>query len=241
VYRQPRSGFTRIPYVQQCALRVEDREIEALLCNLSLLGAFLHAEPELSPGTPVRLLFSLPDGEAAIDAAAIVTWINRREPDDSAGLPAGFGLRFTALAAGEIRRIAALVGAFHAEPRPLLSRPEPQTEKLRIPFVAPCVVATAGGVARGNVCNLSAQGVYVHAEPIPESGDSVILSFRLPGLAEAFERAAVVTWRNPEGPSRVRALPPGFGLRFANLSTTDRSRLRQLVDEYARLLPHSVA
>lgn len=241
MYRQPRSGFTRIPYVQQCVVRVEEREIEALLCNLSLLGVFLHAEPELAPGTPVRLRFSLPDGEGAIDTAASVTWINRSEPSDSAGLPSGYGLRFTGLAAGEIRRIAALVGAFHSEPRPLLSRPEPQTEKLRIPFVAPCVVSSAGGIAKGNVCNLSAQGVYVNAEPIPATGDSVIVAFRLPGLGEAFERAAVVTWRNPEGPSRVRALPPGFGLRFANLSPSDRGVLHRLVAEFARLLPYPVS
>lgn len=237
MYRQPHSGFTRIPYVQSCEISSADGSRSGLLCNLSLLGAFLHAEPLLPAGTPVRLRFTLPDDEETIDTPAAVTWINDAEPSDASALPPGFGVRFTALSAQELRRIASLVQSFQAEPRPLPGRPEPETAKLRIPFVAPCQLTTSEGIARGSVCNLSAHGVYVSAETIPGTGDAVIVSFRLPGVVERFERAAVVTWRNPEGPDRVRALPPGFGLRFANLSEDDRVFLHRLVNQFSSGLP----
>lgn len=241
MYRQPHSGFTRIPCVQTCEISAPDGAHSGLLCNLSLLGAFLHAEPLLAAGTPVRLKFTLPDEEEAIDTPAAVTWINDAEPADATALPPGYGVRFTALSAPEIRRIASLVQSFRAEPRALPGRPEPETAKLRIPFVAPCQLTTSAGVARGNVCNLSAHGLYVSAAAVPVTGEALIVSFRLPGVSERFERAALVTWRNPEGPDRVRALPPGFGLRFANLTDADRDLLHRLVDQFSNRLPQPAA
>ena len=53
MYRQPRSGFTRIPYVQSCALEVDGQRRDGMLCNLSLLGAYVHVDPPLEPGTPL--------------------------------------------------------------------------------------------------------------------------------------------------------------------------------------------
>ena len=237
MYRQPRSGFTRIPCVQACTLEVGGRAGEAMLCNLSLLGAYLHFEPPPDTGTRVSLRFTLPDGEGEMTADATVTWFNQAPPDSATALPAGCGVRFTGLGPAELRRISALVASFQSEPRPLIERHEPRPEKVRIPFVAPCVVAGAFGTARGSVCNLSAHGVYVAVDPVPEAGAAVIVAFRLPGLEDLFERAAMVAWRNPEGPSRLRALPPGCGLRFANLSGEDRARLSALVDEYSGQLP----
>jgi Tfp pilus assembly protein PilZ len=237
VYRQPRSGFTRIPYVQACTLEVDGREREAMSCNLSLLGAYLHLEPPLEPGTRVSLRFPLPDGEGAVSAEAVVTWINPAPPASATALPAGCGVRFTGLSPADLRRLSALVASFQTEPRPQIARPEPEPEKVRIPFVAPCVVAGPGGPVRGSVCNLSANGVFVAVHPIPEEGAAVIVGFRLPGLDDLFERVAKVAWRNLDGPSRVRALPPGCGLRFANLSDSDRARLAALIHEYSGQLP----
>lgn len=237
MYRQPRSGFTRIPCVQACRMVVDGREGEAMLCNLSLLGAYLHFEPPPDPGTHVSLRFTLPDGEGAMAAEATVAWLNVAPPASATALPAGCGVRFTGLGPAELRRIAALVASFHSEPRPLLERHEPRPEKVRIPFVAHCVLAGAHGTARGSVCNLSASGVYVAVDPVPEEGARVIVAFRLPGVEDLFERAAVVAWRNPEGPTRTRALPPGCGLRFANLSADDHARLAALIDEYRSQLP----
>jgi uncharacterized protein (TIGR02266 family) len=241
VYRQPRSGFTRIPYVQSCALEVDGRERDGVLCNLSLLGAYVHVDPPLEPGTRVAMRFLLPDGPLPVASQATVTWINHGTQGNAAALPAGCGLRFTGLGPDEVRRISALVASFQSEPRPQLARPEPQPEKVRIPFVAQCVVSSPRGLARGSVCNLSANGVYITLDPLPALGEAVIVAFRLPGGDDLFERAAVVAWLNPDGPGRVRALPPGCGLRFVNLSEPDRERLAKLIQEFLGQLPQGAA
>ena len=240
MYRLPRSGFTRIPYVQSCRVRVDGQERTGLLCNISVLGLYLHLEPRPEIGTAVALEFALPDGGPPMAADARVTWVNEAPPDSVEALPPGCGLRFTALAPSAVRRLSAVVAGFTAAPHPLPGRDEPRAEKVRIPFVAPCVLSGADGPRRANVCNLSRDGVYVSLESVPRQGEAVIVSFRLPGLAEAFERIAVVAWRNPEGPGRVHALPPGCGLRFANLSAADSALLADLVETYAGALPAPV-
>lgn len=237
MYRQPRSGFTRIPYVQSCRVRSGGEERVGLLCNVSVLGVYLYLDPRPEIGTPVQLEFPLPDGGPEVAADALVTWVNDFAPDHVEELPQGCGLRFTALAPVDVRRLHALVAGFVAAPRPLTGRPESRPDKVRIPFVAPCVLSGAGGPRRANVCNLSRDGIFVGLEAAPEPGAAVIVSFRLPGLEEAFERIAIVAWRNSEGPGRVHALPPGCGLRFASLSDDDSARLAELVDTYAGALP----
>jgi hypothetical protein len=237
LYRQPRSGFTRIPYVQSCTVLLDGRTDTGLICNLSLLGVYLHLDPIPESGSKLSLHFMLPDGDVPIEAEATVTWVNDAPPDNATALPTGCGLRFTGLAPGDVRRLSAMISDFEADPQGQLGRSEPRTDKVRIPFVAPCVLSSPAGLSKGNVCNLSTSGVYVSVDPIPEVGATTIVAFRLPGLEDLFERAAVVAWRNVEGPGMVRALPPGCGLRFANLSHSDREHLADLVEEYNGMLP----
>jgi len=236
VFRQPRSGFTRIPYVQSCRVELDGEERTGLVCNVSVLGCYLQVDPLPEVGREMTLAFQLLDDDRPIVAGAAVTWINDRQPERAESLPPGCGLRFTRLAPADLRRLSAMVSAFRQDPRPLISRIEPQIEKVRIPFVAPCVLAGREGPALGSVCNLSTEGVYVAIEPPPPAGDAVIVSFRLPGHQETFERAAIVAWVNVEGAHRVRALPPGCGLRFVNLSDSDAVALTDLVDRYSGLL-----
>lgn len=241
MYRQPRSGFTRIPYVQSCRVRLPGQERPGLVCNVSVLGVYLHCDPRPAPDTRLGLEFALPDGGPPIAAEGVVTWLNDTEPDRVEELPQGCGVRFTNLAPEDVRRLAALVASFNASPRPLPGRAEIRAEKVRIPFVAPCVLSGLDGPRRAAVCNLSRDGVYVSVDPVPAAGAALIVGFRLPGEAEAFERLAVVAWRNPEGPGRVRALPPGCGLRFSGLSEADSARLSELVATYTGRLPAAAA
>ena len=236
MYRQPRSGFTRIPYVQTCTVASDGEERAGLICNVSVLGVYLQVDPIPAAGAELTLRFLLPGDERPVVARALVTWINDRAPAGADSLPEGCGLRFTQLEPADVRRISGVVAGFENDPRPMLNRIEPQIEKARIPFVAPCVVAGREGPVRGNVCNLSTEGVYVTVDPIPEPGAAVIVSFRLPGQEELFERAATIAWVNPEGPDRMRALAPGCGMRFVNLSDADRVVLTDLVDRFAGLL-----
>jgi len=236
VYRQPRSGLTRIPYVQACDVTIGGEARAGLVCNLSVLGVFLHLEPPPEVATDLALGFDLPDGGPPLAAEGRVTW---RKTEPAAGpqsLPEGCGVRFTRLAPEGVRRISALVTAFRADPRPLLGRVEPQAERARVPFVTGCLVTGAEGSWRGSVCNLSSDGLYVALDPVPSVGEPLIVTFRMPELAEPFTRAATVSWRNPDGPERTRALPTGCGLRFVDLAPEDSARLGSFVDRFAALL-----
>lgn len=237
MYRQPRSGFTRIPFVQSCRVKCDGRVQSGLVCNVSVLGAFLHLEPLPPIRAELSVELTLLDDGPPVVADARVIWLREQEPDRVGALPPGCGVRFTALAPADVRRLNALVSSFRAAPRPLPERAETRSEKVRVPYVAPCVVSGANGPRRASVCNLSRDGVYVSLDEIPALGEAVIVAFRLPGQQEAFERIGVVAWRNPVGPARVHALPPGCGLRFANLSAADREVLAELVESYVDALP----
>lgn len=250
MYRQPRSGFTRIPFVADCTVEIHGVPFHGLICNLSVLGAYLHLDPMPDSGTPVTVRFVLPDGGPPLAAAATISWQNEQgtrgdaasAPGGAGPLPAGCGVRFTGLTALDIRRLVGLVAEFQTEPQSQVAVEQPFTGKVRIPYVAPCVVSGAFGIARGSICNLSELGVYASLDRLPELGASVIVSFRLPGSDSAlFERAAVVAWRNPETPGRVHVLPPGCGFRFVNLSPEDEGVLAILVQKYLDSLPTRVA
>lgn len=230
--RPVRSGFPRVPYIQGCTVGCADAEHAGMICNLSLLGAYVHIDPLPVLRDPVTLSFLLQDGEPPVRAVASVSWVHDTIAGTAPTLPTGFGVRFVELAPAEIRRLAALVAGFPNGVGTRFGLSQPYSGQIRIPFVAPCVLAADQLLARGSVCNLSAGGVYFAADSCPEVGRTAIVAFRLPGERELFERAVAVAWRNPEGPRRVRVLPPGCGLHFLNLSGEDTGRLDHLVESY---------
>jgi len=232
VERPARSGFARVPFVRPCAVVSDGAEHAGLVCNLSLLGAYVHLDPMPALRDPVRMRFELPDGEAPVEVVATVSWIHDASAGNTSTLPIGCGLRFVEIAPADLRRLAGLVAAFPSGSGARFGLSQPHTGKVRIPFVAPCALVAGESVARGSVCNLSTAGIYVAVDEIPEVGKPGIVAFRLPGDVDLFERTVVVAWRNPDGPRRVRILPPGCGLRFVNLSATDLDRLARLVDDY---------
>ena len=219
MYRQPHSGFNRVPFVQSCTVAWDGLETAGLVCNLSILGVYLHLEAPLERRREVTLRFRLPDDGPEIEAAAIVTWVNEIPPEGATGLPRGCGLRFLRVAPDDLRRIAALVAAYIAAPQEQAGAGvgQPFTGRVRIPFVAACTLAGRFGIRHGSLCNLSVLGVYVALEDMPAMGAQGRISFRLPGASEEFRADVRVCWQNPDFPARAHALPPGCGLCFENL------------------------
>lgn len=228
--REPESRFSRVPYIAACTVRMEGREVRGLICNLSVLGLYVQVDPV--PDQDLELLFNLPDGGEPIEATASVTWVNDVPPDSMIALPVGCGLRFLEMAPADHQRVERVVRAFQAQPEPLVGLAQPRSGLVRVPWISPCTVTGAFGSARGTTCNLSAAGVYVAVEPVPEVGQKVSVSLALPRHRKAFQRDAVVTWQNLERPDRPHAMPPGCGLRFEGLSDPDRALLSSLVSEY---------
>ena len=68
--RQARSGFTRVPYVESCTVASASGEAHGLLCNLSMLGAYVTSTRCRRRASRSRLRFALPDGEPPVEAVA---------------------------------------------------------------------------------------------------------------------------------------------------------------------------
>lgn len=113
----PHSGFVRIPYVQPCLLVAEAATWEGVLCNLSLLGAYVAVDPIPPEGETLKLLFRLPKESQPTQVASQIVWVNSEDPLRAGSLPAGCGLRFIDLEEATRSAIKALVDAYESLPR----------------------------------------------------------------------------------------------------------------------------
>jgi len=233
MYRRQTNGFDRVPYAGVCDFACDGMRRRAILCNLSILGAYLHTESPPARNSEVELSFTLPDGGPAVVASATVTWVNDESLDADTSLPRGFGARFLAAEPEDIRRIANLVANFLADPAPhhQVGVATPASGQPRIPFVAPCILSVESLETPGTLCNLSMHGAFVALEQLPRLGEKGRVRFGIPGIAGDFKVDVEVTWLNPE--SRIMpALPSGCGVRFENLTPIDEAILGTVVDSY---------
>ncbi len=234
MFRQPHSGFNRVPFVQTCTIEWDGVRTSCMVCNLSILGVYLHLEAPLEAGRKVTVRFRLPDQGPEIQAEAMVSWLNVVPPAGATGLPLGCGVRFLRVPPADLRRIAAVVADFLAAPREQVQVgiEQPFTGRVRIPFIAECTLTGRFGTRHGNVCNLSIVGVYVAMNEIPAVGARGQIRFQMPGNGGEFASEFKVAWQNPAFPNRVHALPPGCGLRFENLGESEAKVLAGFVQEY---------
>jgi uncharacterized protein (TIGR02266 family) len=114
---------------------------------------------------------------------------------------------------------------------------EPYSGLARVPFREECRVEKFGDDREGHLFNLSAQGAFLVADPIPPVGDSFRVKFALPHSSE-IAVDAVVMWQNPGG--LTTRLPRGCGLRFLALSAQDLERLHTFVKAYTTGFPAAV-
>ena len=117
---------------------------------------------------------------------------------------------------------------------------QPHSGFNRIPYAQRCRVARGTATADGVVCNISVVGLYLTMDPIPAVGETLRISFALPGGGDPVEATGLVTWQNTEEPERVEMLPPGCGVRFQSLAPADHQRIERLVNEHRAALPLGV-
>lgn len=115
---------------------------------------------------------------------------------------------------------------------------EPVLQKLRIPFIRKATLKHDGVTEAAFVIDLGLLGVFVErAEPLPK-GDDVELEMTLPGSEVPVKAGCrVAWWHDGDTPLASKSLPRGAGLSFVSLSDSDRSRLRELLEEYCRQEP----
>lgn len=111
---QPHSGFWRIACCEPCDLHATHGSQEAVIWNLSVVGAYLVLRNPRPEGELLSLSFTLPDEDRPIEAQARVVWQNRPSVWSGCGersvmLPPGCGIEFTRLEEADARRIEARV------------------------------------------------------------------------------------------------------------------------------------
>ena len=117
----------------------------------------------------------------------------------------------------------------------------------RIPFVRRCWLGLPDGSAvSAFTVNISAVGAYLTradfaparpgapppADELPQVGQTVKCRFTLPESEAEVVVQGTVSWLNSRQQHAVHSLPPGFGVRFEDLSPDDRDRIDALVREY---------
>jgi hypothetical protein len=229
---QPHTGFTRIPYAQRCRLSRGETSVEAVLCNVSVLGVYVTLDPLPAVGDKLDVSFTLPGGGEPVTAPGTVTWQNPEEPGLAKMLPPGCGIRFDSLRPQDHERIERLVSEYKGTLPLGVGAAQPFTGFVRVPYLRRCQVMAGSRPLVGVVCNVSALGVYVALDEIPFERERVEVSFMLPRESRRFIAVADVVWRNPPDAVLLDRMPPGCGLRFVSLSPGDRARIERLVLEY---------
>lgn len=109
----PAAGRRRIPYIRRCEVRENGAApLSGLICNLSVLGAYIALEEIPPTGVLVDLEFRLPQNERPVRVRAQITWENPFQDNPIHGLPPGCGMRFLTLSADDERRIDALIQSY---------------------------------------------------------------------------------------------------------------------------------
>jgi Tfp pilus assembly protein PilZ len=113
---------------------------------------------------------------------------------------------------------------------------------LRVPFVQVCRLTFADDrVLPGFVVNVNILGAYVSAESgqFPALGERVVCTFRTPDNHIDMSIPGSVAWVNTYQAHLVHSLPPGFGIKFENLSDEHRRRIERIVADYVARHPQA--
>jgi Tfp pilus assembly protein PilZ len=89
--------------------------------------------------------------------------------------------------------------------------------------------------------NINVLGAYIAAEAkeFPALGEAVTTYVRTPDNETEMVIAGAVAWVNAYQPHPVHSLPPGFGIRFQNLSEEHTRRIQRVVGDYLERHPQS--
>lgn len=86
-----------------------------------------------------------------------------------------------------------------------------------------------GDWREGQVYNISREGAFVQTDTPPDGGQRIQVRLILPGLEEAFEVDAIVTWSNPPGEVPDPLSPAGMGINFLSMGTAAQTTLGRFI------------
>jgi Tfp pilus assembly protein PilZ len=111
---------------------------------------------------------------------------------------------------------------------------------LRVPFVRLCALEfDAGRKASAFIANINILGAYLAWDEWPAIGEGVLLRFGSAGTESLIESRGVVAWVNPKQQHPVHSLPPGFGVKFVDLTPEAARRVEGIVQDYVARHPQT--
>jgi type IV pilus assembly protein PilZ len=85
------------------------------------------------------------------------------------------------------------------------------------------------------ITDISAMGIFVQTRSPEPPGTRLNLRFTVPSTQKSFELEGEVIWINPYRPGDRENLNPGMGIRFVDLTQSEREKLTELVKTFAYL------
>jgi Tfp pilus assembly protein PilZ len=85
--------------------------------------------------------------------------------------------------------------------------------------------------------NINTFGAYVASDELPPLGCRVICQFGMPDTERELTAQGIVVWVNPRQQHPVHSLPPGFGVRFDQLSNDALDQIERVIVEYLSSRP----
>jgi Tfp pilus assembly protein PilZ len=111
--------------------------------------------------------------------------------------------------------------------------PQTKTALLRVPFVRRCDLAFDDGAsASAFLVNINVLGVYIAHDEMPQLGQHVSVRFSVPDSERELSLDGSVIWLNPRQQHPVHSLPPGFGVKFRDVSPEDTGDIERVITEY---------
>lgn len=111
---------------------------------------------------------------------------------------------------------------------------------LRVPFVRLCALNFDGGrKASAFIVNINILGAYLAWDERPAIGEGVVLRFGTAGTETLVENRGIVAWVNPKQQHPVHSLPPGFGVKFIDLTPYSMRRIEAIVQDYVARHPQT--
>lgn len=101
-----------------------------------------------------------------------------------------------------------------------------QRKEPRVPKVLSLSFKSRAGLVNAFSGDMSAGGIFIKtAKPLPE-GERFLLKLNLPDNADPIEIESEVSWNRTETDDPVKQ-PPGMGIKFIEISSADRHRLKE--------------
>jgi hypothetical protein len=114
------------------------------------------------------------------------------------------------------------------------------TAMLRVPFVRRCALEfDAGRKVSAFIVNINILGAYVAWDERTTVGEGLSVRFGSSGTAIEITSRAIVAWVNPKQQHLVHSLPPGFGVKFVELSPEAARRIEWIVQDYVARHPQT--